>query len=159
MTSKKANEPRIRELCKRLAFMSKSTDKESAIDQMAFNSFWDTLMDYMGPDGRTVLEALSSTLDDAEVGLLILSMTRAMVAKRSGTLKHNGLEVMAKWVMVNALQSCSAGEVVKAQLLNQPDCADGLEEEVEVPVRDNRMELATTDGNVIDLTAIFNRKH
>lgn len=157
MTAKKVSETRLYAVGRRLAFMTAGMREDSAVDHMVFEGYWNALMLYVGPDGQAVLENITKGLDDSEIGLLILSMTRAMAAKRSGAMTHNGLELLSRWVLANAMQSCSSEEVAKTLLLKQDEHDDGLD--AEVSVRENRMELATVSGNVIDLSRIFSRKH
>ena len=86
---------RVKEIANRLAFSSPNMDKNSELDQLAFNEYWSTLVGYITPAGAVVLTAVSAHLTDVEVGYVALALTRAMVAKREGRLDMNGARFLS----------------------------------------------------------------
>ena len=151
---------RVKEITKRLAFSSPNMDQNNPTDQLAFNSYWNSLIVYLAPAGAVVLTAVSAHLTDVEVGYVAMALTRAMVAKREGKLAVDGARFLSQALMHRVAMTCSVAEAAMAEGLakTEDDCDDTeyyLEQQVQTKTPKDRTKLATTDGNVIDLTAIF----
>lgn len=152
---------RVKEITKRLAFSSPNMDKNSPTDQLAFNNYWNSLVVYLAPAGAMILTTVSAHLTDVEVGYVALALTRAMVAKREGKLDADGARFLSQALMFRVAMTCSVAEAALAEGLaksDEYDCGTDdprLEQQVQANTPKDRTKLATTDGNVIDLTAIF----
>ena len=151
---------RVKAITKRLAFSNPNMDQNKPIDQLAFNNYWNTLQGYLTPAGAETLATISAHLTDVEVGYVALALTRAMVAKREGRLDVDGAKFLAQAVVRQAGLTCSVAEAAMAEGLAKSeegtDAAEHyLEQQVQAKTPKDRSKLATTDGNVINLTAIF----
>lgn len=152
---------RVKEIANRLAFSSPNMDKNSELDQLAFNEYWSTLVGYITPAGAVVLTAVSAHLTDVEVGYVALALTRAMVAKREGRLDMNGARFLSHALLHRVAMTCSVAESALAEGLAKSEEADcdttehDLEQQVKTKTPRDRTKLATTDGNIIDLSMIF----
>lgn len=152
---------RVKEIANRMAFSSPNMDQNSALDQLAFNSYWTSLLEYMTPAGAAILTMASVRLTDVEVGYVALALTRAMVAKREGKLDVDGARFMAQALAYRAALACSVAESALAEGLAKSE-EDGwdmaehdLEQQVQTKTPKDRTKLATKNGNVIDLAMIF----
>ena len=152
---------RVKEIANRLAFSSPNMDKNSELDQLAFNEYWNSLVVYLAPAGAVVLTAVSAHLTDVEVGYVALALTRAMVAKREGRLDMNGARFLSHALLHRVAMTCSVAESALAEGLAKSEEADcdttehDLEQQVKTKTPRDRTKLATTDGNIIDLSMIF----
>lgn len=152
---------RVKAITQRMAFNNPNMDQNNPLDQLAFNNYWNSLVVYMTPAGAAILTTVSAHLTDVEVGYIVLALTRAMVAKREGRLDGDGAKFLAQAVAYRAALTCSVAESAMAEGLaksEEDDCgADEhhLEQAVQTKTPKDRTKLATTEGNIIDLTAIF----
>ena len=152
---------RVKEIANRLAFSSPNMDKNSELDNLAFNEYWNTLVKYMTPAGVAILTTVSTHLDICEVGYIIMALTRAMAAKRKGESDMDGARFLAHALAHRAALTCSVAEsaLIEGLAKSEEDSCDtadsDLEQQVLVRMPRERTKLATTDGKVIDLTAIF----
>ncbi len=152
---------RVKEIANRLAFSSPNMDKNSELDQLAFNEYWNTLVKYTTPAGVAILTTVSAHLDICEVGYIVMALTRAMAAKRKGESDMDGARFMTQALAYRAALTCSVAESALVEGLvksEEDDCdmADSdLEQQVLVRMPRDRTKLATKNGKIIDLTAIF----
>lgn len=161
MTDRVKEMDRVKMITHRLAFNNPKRDQNNSIDQLAFNSVWSSLVKYMTPAGAEILASVSVRLTDVEVGYIVLALIRAMSATRKGRLDMDGAKFLAQAVAHRAALTCSVTESALVEGLaksEEDDCgADEqlLEQEVQTKTPRERTKLATTDGNIIDLTTIF----
>ena len=160
---------RVKAITKSLAFSNPSMNLNNSIDHLAFNNYWNTLQGYLTPAGVEILATISVHLTDVEVGYVVLALTRSMVAKRQGKLLEDGAKFLAQAVLRRAASTCSVAEAAMAESLAKSESSmakaksqEGMD--VAEPYMDvqlqaktpkDRTKLATTDGRIIDLTAIF----
>lgn len=152
---------RVEELTKRLAFSTPNMDKNSELDNLAFNEYWNTLVGYITPAGVVILTAVSAYLTDVEVGYVAMALTRAMAAKRKGESDMDGARFLSHALAHKAALTCSVAEsalvegLAKSEELDCDMADSDLEQQVKTKTPKDRTKLATTNGNVIDLTEIF----